>query len=275
MDWLLDPFNYEFMRQALTAGVLIGILCPIIGTYLIVQRMAMLGDVVAHAVLPGLAIANFFNFPLVSGAFVSGMFSTFVTSWIRAQSKVKVDTAMAITFSSFFSLGVALLTGLRSRLDLEDLLFGDILSITPADVWEVGLVTLFVLVGVKVFYKELLFFTFDRLGAEAVGLPVTKINFCLMAAITLTIVVSIKAVGVILVVALMVSPAAAAYLLTKELHWMMVVGSGVGVLSCMIGMYISYYFNTPSGPAIALTLFSCFLLALLFSPSQGILTRGK
>ncbi|MEL6492513.1 MAG: metal ABC transporter permease [Cyanobacteria bacterium J06634_6] len=275
MDWLLDPFNYEFMRQALTAGVLIGILCPIIGTYLIVQRMAMLGDVVAHAVLPGLAIANFFNFPLVAGAFVSGMFSTFVTSWIRAQSKVKVDTAMAITFSSFFSLGVALLTGLRSRLDLEDLLFGDILSITPADVWEVGLVTLFVLVGVKVFYKELLFFTFDRLGAEAVGLPVTKINFCLMAAITLTIVVSIKAVGVILVVALMVSPAAAAYLLTKELHWMMVVGSGVGVLSCMIGMYISYYFNTPSGPAIALTLFSCFLLALLFSPSQGILTRGK
>ncbi|MEO1446659.1 MAG: metal ABC transporter permease, partial [Cyanobacteria bacterium J06635_11] len=256
MDWLLDPFNYEFMRQALTAGVLIGILCPIIGTYLIVQRMAMLGDVVAHAVLPGLAIANFFNFPLVAGAFVSGMFSTFVTSWIRAQSKVKVDTAMAITFSSFFSLGVALLTGLRSRLDLEDLLFGDILSITPADVWEVGLVTLFVLVGVKVFYKELLFFTFDRLGAEAVGLPVTKINFCLMAAITLTIVVSIKAVGVILVVALMVSPAAAAYLLTKELHWMMVVGSGVGVLSCMIGMYISYYFNTPSGPAIALTLFT-------------------
>ncbi|MEL7067496.1 MAG: metal ABC transporter permease [Cyanobacteria bacterium J06581_3] len=275
MDWLLDPFNYEFMRQALTAGVLVGILCPIVGTYLIVQRMAMLGDVVAHAVLPGLAIANFFNFPLVAGAFVSGMFSTFVTSWIRAQSKVKVDTAMAITFSSFFSLGVALLTGLRSRLDLEDLLFGDILSITPADVWEVGLVTLFVLVGVKVFYKELLFFTFDRLGAEAVGLPVAKINFCLMAAITLTIVASIKAVGVILVVALMVSPAAAAYLVTKELHWMMIVGSGVGVLSCMVGMYISYYFNTPSGPAIALTLFSCFLLALLFSPSQGILTRGK
>jgi len=105
MNWLLDPFTYEFMRQALMAGVLIGILCPIVGTYLIVQRMAMLGDVVAHAVLPGLAIANFLNFPLLTGAFIFGMFSTFVTSWIRAQSKVKVDTAMAITFSSFFSLG--------------------------------------------------------------------------------------------------------------------------------------------------------------------------
>ncbi|MEM9003957.1 MAG: metal ABC transporter permease [Cyanobacteria bacterium P01_F01_bin.86] len=275
MAWLLDPFNYEFMRQALMAGVLMGILCPIVGTYLIVQRMALLGDVVAHAVLPGLAITNFLNIPLLVGAFISGMFGTFVTGWIRAQSKVKVDAAMAITFSSFFSLGIALLTSLRSRLDLEELLFGDILSIAPADVWEIGFVTLAVLIGVKVFYKELLFFTFDPLGAEAVGLPVVAINFGLMAAITLTIVASIEAVGVILVVALMVTPAAAAYLLTKELHWMMVVGAGLGVFSCMTGMYISYYINTPSGPEIALTLFACFLLALLFSPGQGILTRRR
>lgn len=126
MDWLLDPFSYEFMRQALMAGVLAGILCPVVGTYLIVQRMALLGDVIAHAVLPGLAIANFLNIPLLTGAFISGMFSTFVTSWIRSQSKVKVDTAMAITFSSFFSLGIALLFAFRSRLDLEELLFGDI-----------------------------------------------------------------------------------------------------------------------------------------------------
>jgi manganese/iron transport system permease protein len=275
MDWLLDPLSYEFMRQALAAGVLMGILCPIIGTYLIVQRMALLGDVVAHAVLPGLAIANFLSFPLLIGAFISGMFGTFVTGWIRAQSKVKVDAAMAITFSSFFSLGIALLTSFRSRLDLEELLFGDILSIAPVDVWEIGCVTLAVLVGVKLFYKELLFFTFDQLGAEAIGLPVGAMNVGLMAAITLTIVTSIKAVGVILVVALMVNPAAAAYLLTKELHWMMAVGAGLGVLSCVIGMYISYYFNTPSGPAIALTLFTCFLSALLFSPSQGILTRSQ
>ena len=275
MDWLLDPLNYEFMRQALTAGVLMGILCPIVGTYLLVQRMALLGDVVAHAVLPGLAIANFLNIPLLAGAFVSGMLGTFVTGWIRSHSKVKVDAAMAITFSSFFSLGIALLTSLRSRLDLEELLFGDILSIAPADVWEIGFVTLAVSIGVKVFYKELLFFTFDPLGAEAVGLPVAAMNVGLMAAITLTIVASIKAVGVILVVALMVSPAAAAYLLTKELHWMMVVGAGLGVFSSLTGMYVSYYLNTPSGPAIALTLFACFLLALLFSPSQGILTRGR
>ncbi len=274
MDWLLDPFNYEFMRQALMAGVLIGILCPIVGTYLIVQRMALLGDVVAHAVLPGLAIANFFNLPLLTGAFLFGMFSTFVTTWIRSQSKVKVDTAMAITFSSFFALGIALLTFLNSRLALEELLFGDILSITPADVWQIGLIAAAVLLAIKLFYRELLFFTFDRLGAEAIGLPVTIINFGLMAAITLTIVASMKMVGVILVVSLMVTPAAAAYLLVTELHWMMAVGSSLGVFSTVVGMYVSYYLDAPSGPAIALTLFTGFLLTLLFSPNQGILTRG-
>ena len=229
----------------------------------------------AHAVLPGLAIANFLKIPLITGAFVFGMLGTFVTGWIRSQSKVKVDTAMAITLSSFFSLGIILLTSLRTRFDLEELLFGDILSIAPSDVWEIGFVTLAVLVAVKVSYKELLFFTFDPLGAEAIGLPVTAMNVGLTAAITLTIVASIKAVGFVLVVALMVSPAAAAYLLTKELLWMMGVGAGLGVLSSITGMYISYYFDTPSGPAIALTLFACFLLALLFSPSQGILTRSR
>jgi manganese/iron transport system permease protein len=274
MNWLLHPFNYDFMRQALIAGVLIGIMCPVVGSYLIVLRMALLGDVVAHAVLPGLALANFLGLPLLSGAFVFGMLSTFVTTWIRSQSKVKVDTAMAITFSSFFALGITLLSSLRSRLDLEDLLFGDILSITTADVWQIGWITIGILLGGKLLYKQLLFFTFDPLGAEARGLPVRMINLGLMAAITLAIVAGMKTVGVILVVSLMVSPAASAYLLTQELHWMMAVGSGLGVLSSLTGMYLSYYWDLPSGPAIALTLFACFLLTLLFSPRQGILTRN-
>ncbi|MBT9314815.1 metal ABC transporter permease [Leptothoe spongobia] len=272
MDWLLDPLNYDFMRQALMAGVLIGVLCPVVGTFLIVQQMALLGDVVAHAVLPGLAIANFLQIPLLLGAFISGMISTFVTTWIQTQSKVKIDTAMAITFSSFFALGITLLTTLKSRLDLEELLFGDILGITVADVWQVGLITVAILIAVKFFYKELLFFTFDRLGAEASGLPVNAINLGLMTVITLAIVAGMKTVGVILVMALMISPAAAASLLTTELHWMMMIGSGLGVLSSLIGMYMSYFLNIPSGPAITLTLFVCFLLALLFSPSQGVLT---
>jgi manganese/iron transport system permease protein len=273
MDWLLEPLSYDFMRQALVASLLVGILCPIVGTYLIVQRMAMLGDVVAHGVLPGLAIASFFNLPILLGAFTCGLFSTFVITWIRTQSRIKADTAMAITFSTFFSLGITLLTLLGSQVSLEQLLFGDILSINAADVWQIAAIAALVLVGVGLFYKELLFFTFDPLGAEALGLPVHRLNIGLMAAITLAIIAGIKTVGVILVVALMIGPAATAYLLVTELHWMMGLGAVLGVLFGAVGMYSSYYLDIPSGPAIALTVFAGFLLALLFSPRQGIVRR--
>jgi len=273
LTWLLEPLSYDFMRQALAAGVIIGLLCPVVGSYLVVQRMALLGDVIAHAVLPGLAIANFWGIDLLIGAFGFGMLSTAVIAWIRAQSRVKVDAAMALTFASFFALGVTLLTLLKSRLDLDQLLFGDILSVSNADVWRSGLVALVVLVLVKLFYKELLFYTFDSTGAEAIGLPVQWLNLGLMAGITLTLIIGMKIVGVILVVSLMVGPAITAYLLVKELHQMMVVGAGFGMTASVIGMYFSYYLNLPSGPAIALTVFAQFVLALLLSPSQGIWTR--
>lgn len=273
MDWLIDPFGYELMRNALAAGILVGILCPVVGTYLVVQRISFLGSVVSHALLPGLAIANFLQAPLSAGAFLIGIFSTFITAWIGTQSKVKADAAMTITLSSFFALGIVLLSVLGTRINLESLLFGDILTITPSDVWLILGVVLAVFTAIKLFYKELLYFTFDPAGAEAVGLPVQVINFSLMAAITLTIVAGIQAVGVVLVVALMVTPASAAFLLVKELHWMMMLGSVLGALSSVIGMYASYYLDVPCGPAIALIVFGFFLLALLFSPSQGIVTR--
>ncbi len=274
IDWLLQPLAYEFMRNALMAGVIIGILCPVVGTYLVVQRMALLGDVIAHAVLPGLAIANFLGIEMLIGAFLFGMLSTFVIAWIRAQSRVKIDAAMALTFASFFALGITLLTLLDSRLDLEELLFGDILSVAVGDVWRAAGVTVLALGLIKLFYKELLFYTFDRTGAEAVGLPADWLNLGLMAGITLTLIVGMKIVGVILVVSLMVGPAITAYLLVQELHQMMIVGAAVGVTASIVGMYLSYYLDLPSGPAIALTVFSLFFLALLFSPTQGILTQA-
>ncbi len=275
LNWLLEPLTYEFMRNALAAGILVGILCPIVGTYLVVQRMALLGDVIAHAVLPGLAIANFWGIEMLFGAFTFGMLSTFVITWIRTQSRVKVDAAMALTFASFFALGVTLLTVLKSRLDLEELLFGDILSVSSADVWRAAWVAFVVLMLIKLFYKELLFYTFDRMGAEAMGLPVHLINLGLMAGITLTLIVGMKVVGVILVVSLMVGPAITAFLLVKELHQMMAVGAGLGMFASITGMYLSYYLDLPSGPTIALTVFGLFLFALLFSPTQGVLTRPR
>lgn len=275
LEWLLEPLAFEFMRNALITGILVGILCPVVGTYLIVQRMALLGDVMAHSVLPGLAIAFFLRVNILFGAFVSGLLSAFLIAWLRSQTRIKVDAVMALIFSSFFALGVLLITLLRNKLDLDSFLFGDILGVTLTDVGRTVVVTLLILILVKLFYKELLFYTFDRDGAEAIGLPVNSIYFGLMAAVTLTIIASMQTVGVVLVVSLLVGPATTAYLFVKELYQMMGFGAIIGMISSISGMYISYYLNVPSGPCIVLVGFGLFLLAVLFSPTQGILTRPE
>lgn len=275
MVWLFEPLNFEFMRNAIVTAILLGILCSVVGSYLIVQRMGLLGDVIAHAVLPGLAIAFFLGIDIFIGAFISGTISTFVIAWIQSQSRVKVDVAMALVFSGFLALGIMLITLLKSKLDLHHFLFGDILGVTTGDVGRTTAIAIAVLLLVKIFYKELLFYTFDPLGAQASGLPVNLIHFGLMAAITLTIIASMQAVGVVLVVSLLVGPGITAYLLVKELHLMMGLGAILGIIASISGMYMSYYLNVPSGAAIVLVVSGLFLLALLFSPAQGILTRPE
>jgi manganese/iron transport system permease protein len=275
LDFLLEPLGFEFMRNALSVGILVGILCPVVGTYLIVQRMTLLGDVMAHSVLPGLAIAFFWRIDILIGAFVSGIVSAFLIAWIRTQTRVKVDAAMSLTFTSFFALGILLITLLRNKLDLDSFLFGDILGVTQGDVNRTAIITIMVLVLVRMFYKELFFYTFDRLGAQAIGLPINAIYLGLMAAVTLTIIASMQTVGVVLVVALLVGPATTAYLLVKELHQMMGLGAILGVTASVMGMYASYYLNVPSGSCIVLISFGFFVLTVLFSPSQGLLTQPE
>ncbi|BAY31916.1 ABC-3 protein [Nostoc carneum NIES-2107] len=275
LNLLLEPLQFEFMRNALFTAIMLGGLCAVVGSYLIVQRMGLLGDVIAHAVLPGLAIAFFFGVDIFLGAFISGTISTLIIAWIQSQSRVKVDVAMAMVFSGFLALGIMLITLLKSKLDLHHFLFGDILGVTESDVWRTLIITVIVLLSVKLFYKELLFYTFDSLAAQAIGLPVNLIHIGLISAITLTIIASMQAVGVVLVVSLLIGPAITAYLLVKELHQMMLLGAIIGVIGSVTGMYISYYLNVPSGAAIVLVISVLFLLALLFSPSQGILTRLK
>jgi manganese/iron transport system permease protein len=272
LNLLLEPLGYEFMRNAIAIGVLVGILCPVVGSYLIVQRMALLGDVIAHCVLPGLSISFFLGIDILIGAFGSGILGALLIAWIRSQTRVKVDSAMALTFSTFFAIGVTLITVLKNKLDLDSFLFGDILGVTPHDIQRTLVIAGLILLVIKLFYKELLFYTFDKTGAQAIGLPINTLYVGFMAAITLTIIVSMQAVGVILVISLLIGPALTAYLLVKEFHQMMIVGAILGAIASISGVYLSYYQNLPSGPAIVLVSSSLFLLALLFSPSQGILT---
>jgi manganese/iron transport system permease protein len=275
-EWLVEPLQFQFVREAIVISIFLGILCAIVGSYLIVQEKGMMSCVISHAILPGISIAFFLGIDLSIGAFISGVVSAFFVVFIRSSSRIKVDTAMSLILSSFLGLGIILITVLKTnKLDLSHLLFGDILGVTTADVWKTAGITTIILILTKLFYKELQFYTFDPLGARAIGLPVNAMYFGLICAITLTIVASMQTVGVLLVMALLTGPAATAYLFVKELHEMMAVGAILGIISSVGGMYLSYHLDLPSGPAIVMVVFSLFLLALLFSPTQGILTQAR
>lgn len=273
INWLLEPLQYEFMRNALGIGILLGILCAVVGSYLIVQQLGMMAHAIAHSVLPGLSIAFFLKVDLSFGAFIVGVISAWIVALVESKSKIKSDTAISLVMSGFLALGVTLLTVLRSKFDLFAFLFGDILSVTFQDVIRTGIITTIVLLLVKFFYKELLFYTFDPLGAQASGLPVNLLYFGFIGVITLTIIATMQTVGVLLVLSLLVAPGAIAYLLVKQLHLMMAVGSLLGVVSTVLGMYLSYYQNLPSGAAIVLVISALFALVFLFNPSQGILIK--
>jgi manganese/iron transport system permease protein len=273
LELITGPWQYEFMQRAIAIGLLVGVLCPVVGTYLIVQRMALLGDVVAHCVLPGLSLSYFLQIDLLIGAFGSGILGSFLINAIRAQSRIKVDSAMALTFSTFFAIGVLSINLLGNKRLLDDFLFGDVLSITNSDILRTALITVLILGAIGLCYKELLFYMFDPNAAQAAGLPVSAIAFGFMAAVTLTIIASMQAVGVILVIALLIGPALTAYLLVQELHHMMLVGAVLGVASSLSGVYLSYYSNLPSGPSIVLVSSTLFVLVWLFHPRTGLVLQ--
>ncbi len=274
LEALIEPLQYSFMQRSLVIAVLVGIICAVVGSYLMVQRLALLGDAISHSVLPGLAIAFMIGADIFVGAFIAGVLSTVVITLIRTRSPIKEDAAMGIVFSAFFALGITLITIIQkdNKIDLNHFLFGNILGVTFDEVRNTAIISAIVVTVVVLLYKELLFYTFDPLGAQAAGLPVNLLNFGLMVLIALTIVASLTAVGVILVLALLITPGATAYLLVKRLNQMMILGAVIGIVASISGMYISYFFNLPSGPAIVLVASAFFTLALLFSPSQGILT---
>lgn len=277
MDALIEPLQYGFMQRSLTIAILVGLICAIVGSYLMVQRLALLGDAISHSVLPGLAIAFLIGANIFVGAFIAGVLSTVAIAWIRARSPIKEDAAMGIVLSAFFALGVTLITVIQkdNKIDLNHFLFGNILGVTADEVRDTAIISAIVLIVVVAFYKELLFYTFDTLGAQAAGLPVNLLNLGLMVLIALTIVASMKAVGVVLVLSLLITPGATAYLLVKRLHYVMLLGAAIGVISSVSGMYLSYFYNLPSGPAIVLVVSGLFLLALLFSPRHGVFTYPR
>ncbi len=273
---LIEPLQYGFMQRSLLVAIVVGIICSVVGSYLMVRRLAMLGDAISHSLLPGLAIAFALGINIYVGAFIAGVLSTVIIAWIHTRSPIKEDAAMGIVLSSFFASGITLITLIQrdNKIDLNHFLFGNILGVSSGEVRDTCIIAAIVILAVVAFYKELLFYSFDPLGAQAAGLPVNGLNFGQMVLISLTVVASMKTVGVVLVLALLITPSATAYLLVPRLHQVMLLGAGLGVVSSISGMYLSYYYNIPSGPAIVMVISGLFFMALLLSPWSGILRRS-
>jgi ABC-type Mn2+/Zn2+ transport system permease subunit len=258
VEWVLGPLRYAFMIRGLIAVVMVGIVCATVGTYVVLRGMAFLGDALAHAVLPGVAVGY-----LVSGGTRSAVFW-----WALGTA---VIAAIGIIFAGMFALGIALISTMRSyAVDLAHFLFGDVLGVSSSDLWLTGVLGGVVVLTVLALYKEFMVMSFDPVLAVTLRLPSTFLHYLLLVLIALAIVVSLQTVGVALMVAMLVTPAATAYLLTQRLPVMMALAALIGALSGVVGLYLSFYVSVASGAAIVLVCTACFLLALLLAPGRGL-----
>jgi ABC-type Mn2+/Zn2+ transport system permease subunit len=268
----IEPFSYPFMTRALIAAVIVGVVCPILGTYVVLRGMAFFGDALAHIILPGVVISFLLGWPLVLGALIVGVFAALLIGYISRRSDIKEDAAIGVVFAGAFALGVALISLQRSyAVDLTHILFGDLLGVTSSDLWFMAALAIVVLLTIFAFYKEFLVLSFDPLLASTLRLPVTFLQYLLLVLLSLVIVLSIRAVGVALVLAMLVTPASAAYLLTRRLPTMMVLGAFIGVTSAVMGLLLSFYLDIASGPAIVLIETAIFALVFIFAPRRGVL----
>ena len=274
LSWLTEPLSYGFMLRGMLAALMVGVICPIIGSYIILLGMSFFGDALAHTILPGVVLAFLFDWPLVIGALIFGILTPVIVGLLTQGGEVREDTAIGIVFAGSFALGVAMISTLDSyAVDLTHILFGDVLGVGRTDLIATFALGALVLLTVAAFYKEFLVLSFDPTLAVVLRLPAGFLRYLLLILIGVTVVVSLQTVGVALVFAMLITPAAAAQLLTRRLPTMMAVAAAIGVLSNVIGLYLSFYLNIASGPAMVLTATGVFLLVFIFAPERGVLWR--
>jgi ABC-type Mn2+/Zn2+ transport system permease subunit len=269
MHWITDPLQNEFMVRALVASAFIGLTCSVIGVFVVLRNMSFIGDGLAHASFAGIVIAYLLKINLYVGGLVFAVLTAIGIGSISKRSELSLDTTIGVLFTSAFALGVLLMSRVRNYVsDLQDFLFGNILGVDRLDIILVVSLAIVVLLTVVLLYKELLFSSFDPVMAQASGLPTEFLYYLLLVLLAVTIIVSLQAAGIVLVAALLVTPAATAYQLTTRFREMMIVSACVGVGSAIGGLYASYYLNAASGATIVLAATACFFLAMVFSPKR-------
>jgi manganese/iron transport system permease protein len=274
LQWVTDPLQYEFMRRALLEVALMGAVTGMIGTYVVLRGLSFIGDALTHAVFPGIVLAFLLGQNIFLGALLFGVLTSTLIAILATSGRIKEDSAIGVLFAGAFALGVVLISGTRNfARDLASFLFGNVLGVTTDDIWASVVVGVIVVGLVAVFYRELLIASFDRVGARAMGLPVFWIDLLLLILVSLTIVVSLSAVGNILVLAMLVTPAAAARFLTDRLPVMMGLSAAIGVVSGVVGLFVSYHAGLAAGGTIVLVATALFGLTWLFAPTHGVVAR--
>ncbi|MCF8476071.1 MAG: metal ABC transporter permease [Pseudolabrys sp.] len=270
-DWFVVPLSYPFMQRALIVSLLVAAVCAVLSCYLVLKGWSLMGDAISHAVLPGIVVAYVVGLPLAVGAFGAGLSCALFTGYLKENSRVKEDTVMGIVFSGMFGLGLVLFTKIETDQHLNHILFGNVLGVSVRDLIETAIVAGGTLLVVLIKRRDLLLYCFDPNHARSIGLPVRTLHYGLLILLSLTIVASLKAVGIILVIAMLIGPGATAFLMTDSFERMLAIASVVATASAVLGTLISFHIDGATGACIVLVQASFFVTAFLLAPKGGIL----
>lgn len=265
--------HYNFLQSALMAAIMVGIMSGIIGSFIILRGMSLMGDELSHSVLPGVAVAYMLGINIMIGATVFGVVAAVLIGFVAAHSKLKNDTSIGVVFSAFFALGYILISMAQSSTNLHHILFGNVLAVSDSDLIDTFIVLAVVIIFVLAFFKELQITSFDNTFAKSYGLNTSVVHYGLMIVLTLVTVSALQTVGIILVVAMLITPAATAFLWTNRLGHMLFISSSFGAVASFIGLYLSYTMNWASGPAIVMVAAIIFLISFVIAPKQGFLAK--
>ena len=266
----LEPLDYEFMRRALMVSALVGAVCGLLSCYMTLKGWALMGDAVSHAVMPGVVVAYALGLPFSLGAFVFGVGSVALIGFVNQKSRIKEDTVIGLVFTGFFALGLVLVSKIKSNIDLMHILFGSPLGISSSDVKQTLIISFIVVAVLLIFRKDLMLYCFDPTHARSIGINTGLLHYLLLSVLSLAAVVGLQTVGIILVIAMLITPGATAYLLTDRFDRMTILAVISSVISSIVGVYISFWSDIETGGSIVLVQTVIFLVAFLFAPRYGI-----
>lgn len=272
-DWLVEPLQYGFLVRAILVSAFVGIVCAVLSCYITLKGWSLMGDAVSHAVVPGVVLAYALNIPFAIGAFIFGFGATVAIGYVKSQTRLKEDAVIGVIFTGFFAFGLVLVTKIPSNVDLFHILFGNVLGINQQDIIQTLIAGSITLIIILLRRKDLLLFCFDPNHAQAIGFNIQLMNYTLLSLLALTIVTALQTAGIILVVAMLVTPGSLAYLLADRFDQMLIISVISTVLSCILGTYLSYYFDVSTGGSIVVLMTGLFVLAMMFGPKYGILVQ--